>query len=196
MLLSLGALIVAALFLFPYWWPLVAGRPALVSFPGVSDEERAALETVQAIDPTEAAAVYIAGTPTTVPEDMQAMPDMELPIILARGEFQELDALHWATGTVTLFRSGSEVIIVFENFSARNGPDLYVLLSVHAEPRTSAEVHQGAGAVEVGPLVGSVGAQSYTVPESVDIALYNSVVIYSRAFDTIFSVAPLTPEEF
>ena len=124
------------------------------------------------------------------------MPEMELPIILARGSFVELDAVHWARGTVTLFRSGADIILRLEDFAVRNGPDLHVVLSVNPEPRTTEEVHGGAGAIEVGALIGSEGDQNYIVPENIDIDLYNSVVIYSRAFDTVFSVATLVPEEF
>jgi hypothetical protein len=196
-LLGLGALIVLALFAFPTWWPLIARTQVQDPFPGVPAEEHALLETMQAVDPTQAAATYLAGTPTVVPEEEQALPEMEMPIIVARGEFMELDALHWARGSVTLFKQtdGSH-ILRFEDFEARNGPELHVLLSVHPEPRTSAQVHQGAGAIELGALSGSVGAQSYAVPGNIDLSLYNSVVLYSRAFDAVFSVANLTPEAF
>ncbi len=191
-LLSLGALIVFALFTFPTWWPLVARGPTALSFLGAPDAERPLLETIQAVDPTQAAALYAAGTPTVVPEETQQMPEMELPVIVARGEFTELDALHRARGSVTLFRSGAEVIMRFEDFEVRNGPDLRVLLSTHAE--LSADI--AVGAVEVGPLIGSQGDQNYIVPEDVDISLYKSVVLYSRAFDVVFSIASLVSEEF
>ena len=196
LLLIAGALVVLALYAFPAWWPLVSDAPPDVLFPGASEAERVLLETIQAIDPTQAVAIYVAGTPTIVPEEDQVTPEMEMPIIVARGEFTALDALHWARGEVTLYRSGREMILRFENFTARNGPNLYVLLSVHPEPRTAAEVNQGAGAIEVGPLQGSEGDQTYIVPETIDAGVYNSVVIFSRAFETVFSTATLTPEEF
>ncbi|MBN1286994.1 MAG: DM13 domain-containing protein [Anaerolineae bacterium] len=194
LLLSLGALIVLMLFLFPMWWPLVAGRQPVILFPGVSAEEQVMLETLQAIDPTQAALTYISGTPTAVPEELQAMPELERPVILSRGVFVTIDALHWARGVVTLFKdAGGAHLLRFENFEARNGPALEVLLSIHPEPRTPAEVHQGAGAITLGQLVGSLGDQNYPVQSNVDLTLYNSVVLYSREMNVVFSTASLRP---
>lgn len=195
LLLIFGALVVLALFLFPVWWPLVVGQQPTILFPGVSPEEQTLLETLQAVDPTQAALMYISGTPTVVPEDAQEMPELERPVIISRGSFVTIDALHWARGRATLYRdaAGAHLLRFDENFEVRNGPALEVLLSMHADPRTPADVHQGAGAITLGRLVGSQGNQNYPVQDNVDLTLYNSVVLYSRELNEVFSAAALRP---
>ncbi len=197
LLLGSGALLVLALFLFPMWWPMIVGDQPEIVFPGVSGPEHTMLETLQAIDPTRAALTYISGTPTFVPEEAQATPDISLPIMVSRGDFIEIDALHWAHGEAVLFRDAEDntYILRFNNFEVRNGPGLEVLLSMNPDPRTKSEVHQGAGAITLGTLIGSVGAQNYPVQNDVDLTLYHSVVLYSRDIDAVFSVASLVPVE-
>jgi hypothetical protein len=185
-LLGSAGLVVVALFLFPAWWPLIVGRQPTILFPNVSGEEQVALETLQAVNPTHAAAMYVYGTPTMVPEETQARPEMERPIILATGSFNNTTPLYWSHGDVLIFQDGDNLYLRLEDFSTRNGPDLHVLLALNAAPQSIA-----ADTVDLGPLIGSTGSQNYPIDQSFDLSLYTHVLLYSESLGTIFSVASL-----
>ncbi len=108
-----------------------------------------------------------------------------------RGAFTEVDAVHKAKGTATVYRVGNELVLRLDPFESANGPDLYVYLSRQAVPRSSAQVHEG-GSVEVARLKGNIGGQNYTLPADLDLSKYKSVVIYCRRFHVVFSTAELT----
>lgn len=72
----------------------------------------------------------------------------------------------------------------------QNGPDLYVYLSGHPMPRSSAQLHE-QGAFEVARLKGNVGDQNYALPADLDLSTYRSVVIYCKRFGVVFSTAEL-----
>ena len=77
-------------------------------------------------------------------------------------------------------------------FRGTPGQSLYVYLSGHPAPRTSAELHQ-APDCEVAVLKGDVGNQSYELPADRDLAGVTSVVISCKRFSTVFSTAELRP---
>lgn len=106
---------------------------------------------------------------------------------IARGAFTDADSFHKGSGLARLVRDGGETIVRLEEFQVTNGPDLYVYLAAHPEPRSRADVDQGF--VNLGRLKGNIGAQSYPVPAGTDLARYRSVVIYCRAFHVVFSTA-------
>ena len=120
--------------------------------------------------------------------------DVETSSVAARrGSFGVVDAIHKGEGQATFYRlpNGSTVLRL-ENFRVTNGPDLYVYLSGHPAPRTSAELHQ-APDYEVAVLKGNVGDQNYELPTDLDLAGVQSVVIYCKRFTTVFSTAELQP---
>jgi hypothetical protein len=80
-----------------------------------------------------------------------------------------------------------------ENFSVTFGPDLFVWLSGHPQPRSSAET-QDQGYVNLGGLQSRSGAQEYTIPADVNLDNYESVVIWCRAFSQVMSSAELLEE--
>lgn len=110
---------------------------------------------------------------------------------LARGAFTDADSFHKGSGTagVVSVPGGSE--LRFGAFQVTNGPDLYVYLAVHPQPRSRADVDEGF--VNLGRLKGNVGAQAYAIPPGTDVARFRSVVIYCRAFHVVFSTASLSP---
>jgi Electron transfer DM13 len=83
----------------------------------------------------------------------------------------------------------ASVLRLDDDFRVTNGPDLYVYLSGHASPRSSAELH-AAGDFEVAVLNGNIGGQTEP-PVDLDIEGIRSVVIYCRRFTTVFSTAEL-----
>ena len=114
-------------------------------------------------------------------------------VAVRRGSFGEIDAIHKGEGQATLYRQpDGTTVLRLESFKVTNGPDLYVYLSGHPAPRTSAQVHEGPG-YEVAVLKGNVGDQNYELPASLDLASVSSVVIYCKRFTTVFSTAELQP---
>ncbi len=108
---------------------------------------------------------------------------------VARGSFVGADDFHKGSGTAVIVRAGTQRGLRFENFQVTNGPDLYVYLAVHPEPRSRQEVAQGY--VSLGKLKGNIGAQNYEIPARTDLAKYRSVVIYCQPFHVVFATATL-----
>ena len=114
------------------------------------------------------------------------------PVMLATGQFVDADSFHRGEGKVLLIRlPDGQRFIRFENFKVTNGPDLYVYLSSHPAPRSSAQLHEG-GAFEVARLKGNIGNQNYPLPVDLDLSKFKSVAIYCKRFRTMFSSAELT----
>ncbi len=113
------------------------------------------------------------------------------PVTVKRGMFRDADGFHRGEGSATLYRlaDGSHTLR-FEDFRVTNGPDLRVLLVAHPDPGGRSDVRDSAN-VELDRLKGNVGNQNYPLPPDVSPDDYESVVIYCRPFQVVFSVAPL-----
>lgn len=110
---------------------------------------------------------------------------------LVSGSFTQVDSLHAGEGTAAIYRGEDGALLLrLENFSVTNGPDLFVALSGHPAPRSSAEAHSD-GYLEVDRLKASQGGQNYSLPTDLDLSQYRSVLIYCRAFSVVFSTAEL-----
>ena len=113
--------------------------------------------------------------------------------VVARGTFGEVDAIHKGAGEAILTRlPDGRYTLRFEGFRVTNGPDLYVYLSGHPAPRSSAQLHEIAE-LEVATLKGNVGDQAYELPAGFDPARFKSAVVYCKRFTTVFSTAELHP---
>lgn len=108
---------------------------------------------------------------------------------LARGTFTDADSFHKGSGLAHIVRRGPEIVLRLEEFRVTNGPDLYVYLAAHPQPRSRADVDPGF--LNLGRLRGNIGEQSYAIPAGTDLASFRSVVIYCRAFHVVFSTARL-----
>jgi len=183
------------------WWtlsPLLLNTrvdeafPTAIAAPTVAAVVVAAPTVAPAL-PTAVAVVEVAPTvapapPTVAP--VQPTPIAE-PVAFVSGSFTRVDSLHAAEGTAAIYQlpDGSRVLRL-ENFSAQNGPDLYVSLSGHPMPRSNAETHD-SGYVELERLKANQGNQNYALPAGLDLAAFKSVVIYCKAFSVVFSTAEL-----
>ncbi|CAN5247934.1 hypothetical protein BH10PSE9_BH10PSE9_11220 [soil metagenome] len=141
---------------------------ALVSFLNASPMKAAA--TITAPAPAAASAVAAA---------------------LASGSFiqpDRNDPLRKGAGRVTV--RAREV--AFEpDFQVTPGPDFHVLLVPKAAIRASTDL-ANTMYVDLGPLRAFKGAQAYAVPDGVDLAAYPSVVIWSRTYAAVISIADLS----
>ena len=113
--------------------------------------------------------------------------------VVARGTFGEVDAIHKGEGQAILTRlPDGRYSLRLEGFRVTNGPDLYVYLSGHPAPRSSAQLHEIVD-LEVATLKGNVGDQAYELPAGFNPARFKSAVVYCKRFTTVFSTAELRP---
>lgn len=218
LLITLGAVLVALTFTFPFWFELFerdqAEEPEEI-FPGLSanmqemflslpPDQQAAYRAVAEEDQEKAVAMIEGALAPDfpAPEDQQELPAMTGAETIATGSFTRIDPIRWAQGDVTLYQQvDNSKILRFENFSAVNAPALRVALAT--TPPEDVEVPEGEeppgpidyiinDGYDVGPLVGTSGNQNYDIAPEIDVEQYDSVVIYSPTLEMVFSIAPLT----
>jgi hypothetical protein len=78
------------------------------------------------------------------------------------------------------------------DFMTSNGPDVHVLLAQSSDAKLQQEFVKGdLDSVELGQLKANQGDQNYDLPNSADLARYDSVVIYCERFHVVFGLARL-----
>jgi hypothetical protein len=113
--------------------------------------------------------------------------------VISFGNFIKIDALHYASGDVTVESIGENYKIkLAQNFSSAKGPDLFVYLS---EPQNFKNIAIGglntAKTLNLGLLKNLKGEQEYLVSKA-DFEKYNgAVVIWCKQFGVQFSRADL-----
>ena len=106
---------------------------------------------------------------------------------LASGSFTGADDFHFGKGTASIIETAPGAYTLrFEDFSVRNGPDLFVYLSRDAKGYAK-------GAVELGKLKATDGSFGYVLPAGADPTTFASAVIWCKQFAVQFAVAPLAP---
>ena len=119
---------------------------------------------------------------TATPEPTQATGTGEL---IAMGPLEGSDTFHTASGQVLLVRSPEgDVILRFQDFEVRNGPDLFIYLT----PDPDGDVHVD-GAINLSEIKATSGSVNYGVPDDVDVESFRSAVVYCRAFSVVFATA-------
>ena len=193
-----GALLVVALAIgLPLGWYLVS--PVFIRTELVEPDPIAAAQPSARPSPSQAAQqasgapassgpvassqpVTIAGTATAAPT---ASPFVARTTLT--GSFSGTDDFHFGRGTARIIETAPGAYVLrFENFSVRNGPDLYVYLSPNASGYDRA-------ALELGTLKATDGAFGYALPAGTDPADFKSAIIWCKQFSHLFAVAPLDP---
>lgn len=118
---------------------------------------------------------------STINENMSESPK---PLM---GNFVDAgDGFHKAAGAAKVINlADGKTFLRFENLKTTNGPDLYVYLS------TGKDV---SDIVNLGRLKGNIGNQNYEIPTGTDLAKYNTVLIWCKAFSTLFGSAKLASQ--
>ncbi len=107
--------------------------------------------------------------------------------VITQGELMGVDAFHTGSGAVRLIEApDGSLILRFEDYAVRNGPDLHVYLT----PDADGDVHAD-GAVDLGEIKATQGSVNYDVPAGVDARVFRSAVIYCQPFSVTFATAPL-----
>ncbi len=125
-----------------------------------------------------------AATPVPSPEPTQPA---FTPHVTHSGDFHGADDFHFGRGKALLIETApGQYTLRFEEFSVRNGPDLFVYLSPNPDGYDD-------GALNLGGLKATDGAFNYEVPPDTDISQFNSAVVWCRQFSVLFATAPLAP---
>jgi hypothetical protein len=94
------------------------------------------------------------------------------------------DGFHKAEGIVKVIDlTDGRTFLRLENLKTTNGPDLYVYLSTGKD---------ALDIVNLGRLKGNIGNQNYEIPIGTDLSKHNTVLIWCKAFSTLFGSAQLT----
>jgi electron transfer DM13 len=119
----------------------------------------------------------------------QRSPHATNPAIVSSGKFHAV--AHEGTGDAIVYRleNGSHVLRL-ENLDIFNGPALYVY-AVAAEDASDSETVQHADSLNLGPLKGNRGNQTYELPADFDPERYRSISIWCKRFSVNFATAPL-----
>lgn len=149
-----------------------------------------ATESPAASTPTETATLR--ANPLTQPVQTQ-----QSAASTASRSGQFVSGEHETTGTVRMVTAnGKQTLELDQSFkTSTQGPDLFVILhrsgDVLKTTKPPAYSLKKQDYVIVGPLQKYSGAQQYTVPNAIQLANYQSVVIWCRSFNATFGVAKL-----
>jgi len=124
------------------------------------------------------------------PEAMETLTSAEQTDVLATGTFihaDPSDPIHYGSGGVTVYQ---ETVFLEADFEVGPGPAYHVYLVPAAEVRDEAAVKETMF-VDLGGLRAFKGSQKYPIPAGVDLADYQSVVIWCREFGVLISPADL-----
>lgn len=107
-----------------------------------------------------------------------------------RGALRDGDPVHRGSGTALILRlSDGAHVVRLEDLEVVPGPRLFVYLVAHEDPLFPEDVT--AGFFNLGKLKSRFGDQNYAIPSDVDLAAYNSVVVWCDTFKVQFAVAAL-----
>jgi len=119
--------------------------------------------------------------PISVSEEMDMMGDEQKIVLVKSGNFEGL-AGHYAEGLAKIIEVDGSTFLRFEDFEVTNGPDLRVYITKDGDVKNGVHLEK---------LKGSKGNQNYELTE-IDVAQYDSVVIYCQPFGVYFGQAQLT----
>ena len=111
------------------------------------------------------------------------------PIVVSSGRFHPV--AHPGSGDAIVYHleDGSQVLRL-ENLDIFNGPALYVY-AVAAKDASDNEAVLEAGFLNLGPLKGNKGNQTYELPAEFDPNKHRSISIWCQRFSVNFATAPL-----
>jgi len=125
--------------------------------------------------------------------DIVAQEKVENPAarkVLARGEFihaNTSDPIHYGKGRVTLYEG---VLHLEADFEVGPGPKFHVYLVPEKDVLPNTNVARTMF-VDLGRLKAFKGSQNYDIPAGVDVAKYDSAVIWCEQFGVLISPAAL-----
>jgi hypothetical protein len=174
-LIMVGAVLIAAVYTFPVWQPLldqrvpiaadavIPGLPADLAqtFAILPAEQQAAYRAVAEIDPLRGLAMVSGALAPRqpAPDSDRELPGLINPAILAVGAFGRIDPVRWGQGEITIYASQSAPpLLRLDNFSVANAPDLRIALVVRSELLNPTPLPEGAPTPVPPRIPGTVSA--------------------------------------
>ncbi|MBY0532119.1 MAG: DM13 domain-containing protein [Xanthobacteraceae bacterium] len=112
--------------------------------------------------------------------------------VVAKGTFihaNPRDPIHWGKGSVSVYKN---LVFLEQDFEVGPGPDYRVLLVPKSGIKTNGDVREVLSkSVDLGQIQAFKGGQRYPIPPNVNLADYQSVVIWCRQFGVLISPADL-----
>ena len=179
-----GLVGVALVVLLPTAWYL--GSPIFIrtSLVEASPVEAAAAPSASPAGTLEPSTSPVASAVATATPSPTPSPTPFAALTVATGEFQGTDDFHYGSGTASIIEiEPGRFHLRLEDFSVRNGPDLYVYLSPSPDDWTE-------DALELGLLKATDGSFGYDLPAGADPGLYRSAIIWCKQFSQLFATAP------
>lgn len=131
-------------------------------------------------------ALFVAAPTATSFAALQESPGAN---VLHSGEWER--KTQRSAGTWKIYEEGGKTYVsLSEEFRTRNAPDLKIFLSPLAAGETNGR-NATDGSLLVAPLKSNRGAQTYELPDSVDLAAYKSILIHCEEFSKLWSAADL-----
>jgi hypothetical protein len=164
--------------------PTSTQEPSIAAGEPTPTDDAPTPTTEQAPDPTLEPTLEPALEPAPEPTP-EAPPAVFSPRLVSSGPLSGADEFHFASGMALLIETEPGIYVLrLEEFSVRNGPDLFVYLSAGPDVLDDA-------AINLGDLRATDGSINYDVPPGTDITQFRGVVIWCRAFAVFFGSAPL-----
>jgi hypothetical protein len=111
------------------------------------------------------------------------------PVVISSGEFHPV--AHLGEGDAIVYGlEDDKHVLRLENLDIFNGPALYVY-AVAAEDAKDSETVEEADSLNLGPLKGNRGNQTYELPAAFNPEKYRSISIWCKRFSVNFATAPL-----
>ena len=159
----------------------------------------AAPETATATEAPTQAATEAAASPTAAGDAASPTAEAATPAatataapsgqgsLISMGELMGSDSFHTGSGQVLLVRApDGSVILRFQDYAVRNGPDLFIYLTPDPDGDVFAD-----GAIELSEIRATQGNVNYEVPDDVDPSTFRAAVIWCKAFAVLFAHAEL-----
>ncbi len=103
--------------------------------------------------------------------------------VVTQGQFFGADDFHFGEGDALLIETApGQYTLRFENFSVRNGPDLFAYLS--SDPAGFSD-----DGINLGTLKATDGAFNYDVPAGTDVSRFKSAIVWCKSFEVLFAAA-------
>lgn len=163
--------------------PLFTGPQAYSIFP--------TLAMMPSATPRPATATPLP-TQTVVPTETSAVSLSVQADLMAVGEFY--DVTHEGSGIAGVYRTeDGGLVLTLQNFEVEDGPELRLFIADEA-PITEDNFTPADG-LDLGLLASLSGDQLYYLPADIDLADYQSVLVWCESYDEPFIAAALGSPE-
>lgn len=204
------ALLSVVAWTLPEWWAVVNPEsPISQGLPGLEIEARARFDSLSSneqeayfeifegdedfeIEPYPDWALALVRS-RFFGEDIieEAIEPFEAPsgaTLVATGIWLGLDEVRQAEGNISIYSlsDGSRIIRFEDGFSSSRAPDIHIIFTRNPDP--SDERGVGIDYIDIGSLRANVGAQTYTIPESIDFSRYPVMALYSVEFEQVLAL--------